>query len=412
MARTSRKVGLTVASRTFFREMSRYQTLKKGFHMMMSAGSPDSLTNPETFKAQSRSGAPIVMLNDLTTRFKGDGATTVRAEMIQDVYGLSVVGDADSEGTEKQIGSSYFDITVEHHAKSLKSLGVMGKLRNNYNDLQLIRPALNNWAMTHMSERALFTMAGARGDFYSSGMNIPPANDARTMSQFENGIQAPTFDRAMYAGGKTSIDTLTATDVISLDTFDDLRYRMDSSDTPIRTLDMTDKAMQDSMPTHMVLLSPAQWKGLMDSNKTEINTLIAGSRARTSSWDHPVFKLANGFMYQEFWIMQNYLPIRFLSGSKVKVSADDNAATESDVVVPNNVTVDRALVLGGAALGMAFAASESGRGQVVFRKRKIGFRSEGTEVAYVNGCKKFRFADREGKLRDMGVGTIDSAVSL
>ncbi len=76
------------------------------------------------------------------------------------------------------------------------------------------------------------------------------------------------------------------------------------------------------------------------------------------------------------------------------------------------VTIDRAMLLGGQALANAYGTGDGG-GFFGYNEEKVDH-GNGTEVSirWINGLKKIRFKQKDGRVNDHGVMVVDSAVTL
>lgn len=76
------------------------------------------------------------------------------------------------------------------------------------------------------------------------------------------------------------------------------------------------------------------------------------------------------------------------------------------------VTIDRAMLLGGQGLANAYGTGDGG-GFFGYNEEKVDH-GNGTEVSirWINGLKKIRFKQKDGRVNDHGVMVVDSAVTL
>lgn len=131
---------------------------------------------------------------------------------------------------------------------------------------------------------------------------------------------------------------------------------------------------------------------------------------RSKGFDHPLFK-GECAMWRNV-LVRKYggTPVRFNAGSKVLVSNNDLAA--STKIITTGTTIDRAMLLGGQALANAYGTGDGG-GFFGYNEEKVDH-NNGTEVSirWINGLKKIRFKQKDGRVNDHGVMVVDSAVTL
>ena len=107
--------------------------------------------------------------------------------------------------------------------------------------------------------------------------------------------------------------------------------------------------------------------------------------------------------------------IEFLAGSTVNVSQNNDAATIGQATA--GVKVHRSILMGGQAIANAYG--NAGRDKGGSDSGYFGMHEEPTDhgnsreisIRWMNGKKKIRFADKDGRINDAGIMVLDTAVS-
>ena len=137
--------------------------------------------------------------------------------------------------------------------------------------------------------------------------------------------------------------------------------------------------------------------------------MAASAMERSKGFSHPLFA-GQCAMWRNILVRpMNGMPIRFYTGDTVTISNNDNAATTTTVTAATNI--DRALLLGGQALAQAYGAQNGGTFNYHEEPSDHGNSTE-ISISWIDGMKKIRFANKNGKVNDLGVIALDTAVAL
>jgi len=380
---------------------------QNSFVNMLTGKTPQSASKDKNKgKNQTEKGAPIVMINDLASQ-AGD---TVEMDLFHDLNGMPTMGDKKLEGRGEDLSKVTFELSIDQGRKSVDSGGKMSQKRTKHNLLSTAKVLLGNYYNDLNDEIAMYHLAGARGSFTGDGMIIPTDDHEVFAETLVNPIMAPTYDRHIFGGDATSVETIDAADVMTLDKLDDLALILEEQANPLKHISFEADQMANESPFYLLFVTPRQWKNLYASaTEKKLIELQARAIKRGSGFSHPVFK-GDVLMWRNILVRQYRKPIRFYAGDTVTVSQNNNAATTTQVTA--GVDIDRAILLGGQAMANAYGGSSSGAHfSMVTEKTDLGNGRE-TAIIWMNGCKKVRFASKSGRVNDYGSMVLDTAVTL
>jgi hypothetical protein len=138
--------------------------------------------------------------------------------------------------------------------------------------------------------------------------------------------------------------------------------------------------------------------------------MVANATNRSKGFNHPLFK-GEYAMWRNVLVKKMATPTRFAAGQAVTVCTNsDNAATTTSTPT---VTVDRAILLGAQAIANAYGnVGGKAQGHFTIKREKVDHdNSTETSICWMNGKKKIRFADKNGRINDFGVAVVDTAVT-
>lgn len=252
-------------------------------------------------------------------------------------------------------------------------------------------------------------LAGARGSFAGPDIILPLADDPEFTEIMVNDVLPPTYDRQLFGGDATSIDTIDSADQFNLGSVDDFSLYLAEMAHPITPVKYSGDEMADDAPFWVLNISPRQWNDFYTSTSgKDWQNMVATAVNRSKGFNHPLFK-GEFAMWRGILVRQmGGMPIRFKAGDTVTVSNNDNAATTTQVTVKTNI--DRAILLGGQAIALAYGAQNGGSFNYHEEPADHGNSTE-VSISWINGLKKIRVADRAGRINDLGVMTLDTAVS-
>ena len=178
-------------------------------------------------------------------------------------------------------------------------------------------------------------------------------------------------------------------------------------------------AAADDEPLRVLLVSPAQYSAF--ATDTNFRQYQAASMARAQQAKmHPLFLGSIG-LWNGILIIKMPRPIRFYAGDTIKYSANYSDETESSCLVPagfgSTFAVDRAILLGGQALGEALASSDKSAIPFFWSEKELdhGDKLE-LLIGAIRGVSKIRFevdSGNDGKqITDYGAVAIDTAVPI
>ena len=242
-----------------------------------------------------------------------------------------------------------------------------------------------------------------------------------------NPVMAPSKNRHFIADGAGiqpfsvaagEVD-LTTTDQLKMGVIDGLRTYMEQIALPPPPVIFEGDAAATDSPLRVLLVSPAQYSGF--ATDPNFRQLQANSMARAQQAKmHPLF-LGDAGLWNGILIVKMPKPIRFYAGDTIKYSANYTDGTESSCVVPasfgTNFAVDRAILLGGQAVGEALAASDKSAIPFFWSEKELdhGDKVE-LLIGAIRGVAKLRFevdtGDTGKQITDYGVTVLDTAVPI
>ena len=263
--------------------------------------------------------------------------------------------------------------------------------------------------------------AGARGSVNNLTWSVPLESDPRFNAVMVNPVKAPTKNRHfVVAGGyvegfKQSGGemTIASTDVFSMNIIDSMRAVMDDMVMPPPIVKFDGDELAEDEPLRVMLVSPLQYNQFAADPNFRAIQMAAHARASNAK-QHPVFRGEVG-LWNNFLIMKQNIPVRFFAGDTIKYCAD-HTGTESSVIVPaalgTGFAVDRAIILGGQAVGEAMAKSDKS-GIPFFWSEKEMDHGDKIEllIGAIRGASKFRFNINTGdrvEATDYGVCVLDT----
>ena len=357
-------------------------------------------------KNQTEKGAPIVMINDLASQ-AGD---TVEMDLFHNLNGLPTMGDKKLEGRGEDLSKVTFELSIDQGRKSVDSGGKMSQKRTKHNLLSTAKVLLGNYFNDLNDELAMYHLAGARGSFAGDGIIVPTADHEDFAEILVNPVMAPTYDRHIYGGDATSIETIDAADIMTLDKLDDLALILEEQANPIKHISFEADQMANESPFYLLFVTPRQWKDLYASaTEKKLIELQARAIKRGTGFNHPVFK-GDVLMWRNILVRQYRKPVRFYAGDVVTVSNNDNAGTTKQVTA--QVDIDRAILLGGQSMANAYGGSTSGAHFSMITEKTDLQNGRETAIIWMNGCKKVRFESKSGRMNDYGTMVLDTAVTL
>lgn len=380
----------------------------------------DMLTGPTSGIAKARRDlermetshqAAIVMITDLS---KG-GGETVSVDLVHPTTGLPAVGDEYIEGYLSNLTFTSMDMRINQIRKGVEDGGAMSQQRTVHNLRQLAYSGLRGWFMRWKEQIQLVHLAGARGSHMDESWILPTEDHEKFGAYVVNELQPPSFGDHFYAGDAKSIEELTTTSILTLTDIDMLAAKLCERHVPMQGLQMKgERGHSDDMePFHVLMITPRQRHYLQthkDPNGYDLSAFLAGARERSAS--NPLFK--PGDLYWNGILVKTYkLPICFFPGETVKVTSTEGGNVVNKTVpafAPNvGARVDRAILIGGQALAMAYGRLKQNGREVYWHEEDTDHKArDEISVSIMSGCKKMRFKTKAGRVFDHGVQVIDS----
>jgi N4-gp56 family major capsid protein len=375
----------------------------------------------EKLRGQTSPDMPIVRITDLVGHF-GDKVTV---DIFGTVGGKPIVGDADAEGTGAALSSATQEIRIDLATKVVDAGGKMSQKRTKHQLRNIAKANLVSYFSRLDDQTALVHMAGARGAQNTADWVVPLDSDPDFGDILINPVQAPTYNSHFIADGDSlvkpsaaNLSAVATTDILKLEHIDGLRTIMNEMAFPIQPIRIADDPAATDQPMWVLYVSPLAWSALLT------NTSPTGIRAfQQNAWNrasygskHPLFRGEVG-MWNGILVRQLTRAVRFLPSDTLKyvAAADVATAAETSGTVPAlgaGYAIDRAILLGGQALGHAYGKNGNNSGPFNWLEKPYNF-GRALEVAgdVMGGKAKVRF-NLDGEVRDHGVMVLDTAVKL
>lgn len=361
-------------------------------------------------KMETPRGYPIVRISDLS-RTAGD---SVSVDMFNILQGRPATGDTLIAGRMMNLSSSSMDIKINQLRGGVSTGGRMTRQRT-LHDLRTVgRAGLAGWWTRMNDQIKLVHLAGARGSQYTSDWVVPLASDAEYADIMVNSVTPPTYDKHFYAGDATSLATLDATDILTLDDIDRLRASIDEMETPMQPVMLPDDPAAADEPLFVLLVTARVWHYLQTrTGEKAWRTFLMNAQVRGSK--NPLFSGSPG-MWNGILIKKMPRAIRFSPGEVVTVCTDSAAASTTTSTVDAalggadvaNYAVDRCLLLGAQALAEVWGQhSKSGTHMAWHEETTDHDNVLEASISAIGGWGKLRFKDSTGYTKDHGVAVID-----
>lgn len=374
-----------------------------------------------TIKKQTSSHLPFVRSMDLG---KGIG-DEVTFDVVNPYGAIPIMGSATAEGKGTGLSLSQDRLRVNQARFPINLGDTMTSLRSPADFRKLGRPMAQAVMDRYIDQSLIVHAAGARGSVNDLTWSIPLADDPRFDSVVVNKVKAPTKNRHFMAkggyvegfqvsGGEIDI---ASTDLLSMGIIDSMRAVMDEMVLPPPVVKFDGDAAAEDEPLRVMLVSPLQYNQLAADK--DFRSIQAAAHARAANAkQHPIFRGEVG-LWNNFLIVKQNIPIRFFAGDTVQYCTD-HKATEAGVIVPesfgNKFALDRAIILGGQAVGEALAKADKS-GIPFFWSEKEMDHGDKVEllIGAIRGVSKFRFDINTGngvEATDYGVTILDTVVPL
>ncbi|MEM7503367.1 MAG: DUF4043 family protein [Pseudomonadota bacterium] len=420
---------LLINSDMFFRSMARRSGFRDGLYNLLQP-SAGAMRGMDTFKRAHVTHMPIVPITDLTKPVH-KGVTEVSVTQLHDLVAPPIPGDHVAEGHEVRLNASADKVTVGRLRRPVETEGKLARMGDPYDQKAELQPQLIHWIKRVQDEMSRIYLAGERGSYMDSDLNIPLSDHEHFAEMFPNGIRPPSWDRhfvcnAAGAVVNGDVTTLTAASVPTRETFEELRMQLDGGANAMPPVNMMDPSkfthangadmLGPAEVRQLVLMSPRAFRSFKAALGAQYQQLLADTSQRKMKWDHPVF-FQEGIFLEGFFITIDYVPIRFMPNSIINVSQNVPSATVATQQIPTAATlgngvVERAIILGGQALYRVTApVSESRMWEITRRDWDYG-NIDRMCLAYVHGQKMVMSQGLDGYVRSRGVACLDMTVPL
>lgn len=376
-----------------------------------------------TIRQQTTQHMPIVRCQDLG---KGQG-DEISFHLLNPVGGYPIMGSEYAEG--RGIGMKLTEGRLRvNQARFPVDLGnVMTSIRSPADFRRLGRPVAQSLMDRYVDQSLLVHMAGARGYHDNIEWAIPTDSHQKFADIMVNPVLAPSKNRHFIAdgagiapfgvtAGEVNLDT---TDQLKMGVIDAIRTTMDQIALPPPPVRFEGDSAADDEPLRVLLVSPAQYSAFATDPNFRQFQAAAMARAQQAKM-HPLFLGSIG-LWNGVLIVKMPRPIRFYAGDTIKYAANYSDSTETSCVVPasfgTNFAVDRAILLGGQAIGEALASSDKSAIPFFWSEKELdhGDKVE-LLIGAIRGVAKIRFeidAGNDGKqITDYGAVAIDTAVPI
>jgi N4-gp56 family major capsid protein len=395
------------AAKAFGAALFTHTRRQNSFVNMMTGEAPQAAKkDTNKGKNQTESGAPIVRIRDLES-VAGD---TVEMDLFHNLTEMPIMGDEQAEDRGEDLSKTTFELRIDQGRKAVSAGGKMSQKRTKHNLLSTAKILMGNYYNDLSDEKAMYHLAGARGSFQADGVIMPLESHEKFKKIMVNEVTPPTYDRHVFGGDATSFEAIDAADIMTIDKIDDLALILEEQANPIKHISFEADQMANESPFYVLFVTPRQWEDVRKSaTEKKILELQALAMKRGQGFKHPVF-IGDVMMWRNILIRKYRKPVRFHAGDTVKVCKNDKKATIQEVTA--NTDIDRAILLGGQALAQALGRSDSGAHFTMKTKKTDFENSTQSAIIWMDGCKKVRFEDKQGRLNDYGVMAVDTAVSL
>lgn len=375
-----------------------------------------------TIRNQTSPELPIVRCMDLS-KGRGDEVTF---HLVNPFGAIPIMGSEHAEGRGTGLSLNEDRLRV-NQARIPVNLGdTMTTIRSPADFRKLGRPVAQATMDRYCDQSLIVHAAGARGYDNNLTWSIPMESDPRFASVVVNRVKAPTKNRHFVASGDAVTGfranagemDITSTDVLSMSVVDSLRAVMDELVLPPPPVKFEgDEAAVDD-PLRVLLVTPLQYNQFAADPNFRSMQAAALARAANAK-QHPVFKGEVG-LWNNFLIVKQNIPIRFFAGNEIAYCDKYDSEEEKRVIVPESFTgqfaVDRAILLGGQAVGEALARSDKS-GIPFFWSEKEMDHGDKVEllIGAIRGTSKIRFAVNTGdrtEFTDYGAAVLDTVVPL
>lgn len=380
---------------------------------------PEGANN--TIRRQTTQHLPFVRCMDLG---KGTG-DEITFDLLNPFGAIPIMGSQNAEGRGTGLSNEQDRLRVNQARIVVTQPDTMTTIRSPVDFRAHTRPHAEATMNRYIDQTMIIHAAGARGSINNKNWSVPLESHKDFADVMVNPVKAPTRNRHFVAAGNyvEGFDVnggemkIQSTDILSMGIIDSVRAVMDDMILPPPQVKFEGDEAADDEPLRVMLVSNLQYNQLAAQKDFRSIQLAAHTRASQAK-QHPVFRGDVG-IWNGFLIVKNAWAIRFFAGDTIKYCADHTGA-ESSALVPAalgaNYAIDRAIILGGQAVGEGMAKSHH-TGIPFFWKEQMTDFDDKAEVMIgtIRGASKFRFNVDTGdghEATDYGVCVLDTVVPL
>lgn len=386
---------------------------------------PQSGDAEATIRRQSSNEMPIMRCMDLT-KTAGEEITF---DLVNPMGGKPIMGSNFAEGQGRALSFSQDKLRINQTRYPISAGDTMSQQRTPHQLRGLARAGGQAYMDRLQDQLTIVHLAGSRGFHDNIEWAVPLASDADFASIAVNPVRAPTYNRHFMSTGsgietiKAAANeiTLTNTDLMNIDVLDGIRSMIDGMPLPPPPVNFPGDKMASDSPLRVLLVSSEQYNAILRSNSNQFRTFQAQAMARSQmAGQNPLFMGEVG-LWNGILIVKMPKPIRFYAGNAINHATSVTSATEiatdlCPAALGTTYAVDRALLLGGQALGEAWGKHPKS-GSPFFWSEKELDHADKLEllVGAVNGRSKVRFDVNYGtntQPTDYGVIAIDTVVAI
>ena len=358
-------------------------------------------------KQQTTPGMPIVQIHDL----QKTGGDRITMDMYHMINGLPAIGDEVIEGRGVNLSFATMDLIINQTRQAVTPGGNMTQKRTPHNLRKIARANLVDWFARWNDQMFQVHLAGARGSDDSIDWAVPLESHARFGEYSINPVLPPTDNRYYVAGGGDDVGDIDLNDALTLEDLDVIASDLREQPLPPMPIEV-DMDMEDNdLPLWCLIMTERQWHYIETKlGDNAWRKYVADASLRYQITKHPLFTGSTA-IWNNIILKRMSRPIRFKAGDNVKVTNSTTGAVGTTAVPSTVSNVDRAILLGGQALAVAWGNKGNPSGPFPMSWSEI-LMDHGNKLevagAQMEGKKKIRYTGSDGKLTDFGVAVIDS----
>ena len=382
---------------------------KAHFINQMSGPTPtQAMATAKREKQQTTSGMPIVQIYDLQQN-AGDRVTM---DMVKTMGGYPFMGDEKIEGRGQPLKFSQMEMVINQTRQAGDPGGNMTQKRTPHNLRTAVRANLSDYFARLNEQSCQVHMAGARGTDNAVDWVIPLESHERFKTIMINEVLPPTTNRYYCAGGAANANAIGVSDALTLTDLDAIASDLREQPLPPEPIKVEKDLEDNEVPLWCILMTERQWHYIVtQTGEGSFRKFQADASMRYQITKHPLF-LGSAAMWNGMLLKRRSRPIRFKQGDVVKTTNKDTGAIISTTIDGTGATtIDRAIILGGQALAIAWGNAGNPNGPFPMKWSEESMdHGNSLEIAgaQMEGKKKIRYEGSDFDLTDFGCAVIDS----